>query len=294
MRVLCRSSFFASLLFAAAACSASPTASLSALADAPAVDASVSRFYRATVRYTWSRATHGTAGYPARLPGQGLIFEPHLTNLTVVTHAPAYELYTIGGLASANLEGTAEAAQSEYFRAEWPANRALLGTNAYAGCLAEQQAADPTEFDRRCLFVQGARTPAPADAPATFVFEVLPAFPAVSMAAMLAPSPDWFIGVGGVSLRDGDTWVDAVTLDLFANDAGTERNGGWIYDNPVEAPQKRISRITGAPFFGVPVGSISFELLEPVDADAVPLRHNEPLFQGFTDGAVPTPSRLGT
>lgn len=288
-----RSCLFTCLVLGAVACGASPLTSVSVLAAAPIAADGPSAFYRASVQYTWSRDTHGAAGYPTRRPGQGIIFEPHFTNFTVVTHAPAYSLYTIGNLASRNIEGTAEAAQSEYFRAEWPANRAALGTNAYAGCLAEQQAADPSEFDRRCLFVQGARTPAPADAATSFVFEVLPEFPLVSMAAMLAPSPDWFIGVSGVSLRNGDSWIDTVTLDLFATDAGTERNGGWIYNGPAESPQRRIRLITGAPFFGIPVGAITFERVSTEGPDAVALRNNEPLFEGFTDGAVPTPTRLG-
>lgn len=45
----------------------------------------------------------------------------------------------------------------------------------------------------------------------------------LTIATMIAPSHDWFVGVSGLSLRDGDgNWKDEVKLDLYAYDAGTE------------------------------------------------------------------------
>ena len=41
---------------------------------------------------------------------------------------------------------------------------------------------------------------------------------------MIAPSPDWVVGVSGVSLRNAadDGWQPFLTVDLFPYDAGTE------------------------------------------------------------------------
>ncbi len=31
---------------------------------------------------------------------------------------------------------------------------------------------------------------------------------------MVAPSPDWFVGISGVTLRSGGVWLDDVVIDL--------------------------------------------------------------------------------
>ena len=45
----------------------------------------------------------------------------------------------------------------------------------------------------------------------------------LTLATMIAPSHDWFIGVSSLSLKsDNGRWKDAIDVDLFAYDAGTE------------------------------------------------------------------------
>ena len=38
----------------------------------------------------------------------------------------------------------------------------------------------------------------------TTSFETSSAFPLVTLVTMIAPSPDWFVGVSGLNLRDGN------------------------------------------------------------------------------------------
>ena len=59
-------------------------------------------------------------------------------------------------------------------------------------------------------------------------FSVSADHPFVSLVSMIAPSPDWFVGVADLSLHDGEGWVDSVTVDLYAWDAGTD--DGTVYD----------------------------------------------------------------
>lgn len=52
-------------------------------------------------------------------------------------------------------------------------------------------------------------------------------FPLITLVSMVAPSPDWFIGLNSINLRSGNDainngWKDTFTLDVFAYDAGTD------------------------------------------------------------------------
>jgi hypothetical protein len=48
-------------------------------------------------------------------------------------------------------------------------------------------------------------------------------FPLVTLTSMIAPSPDWFVGVHGLSLLDDEgQWVQERQVVLFPYDAGTD------------------------------------------------------------------------
>ncbi len=69
---------------------------------------------------------------------------------------------------------------------------------------------------------------------------------------MVAPSPDWFVGVSGLSLWDGDAWIESLSVDLKPYDAGTEQGDAFSLANPATVPQELIAML-GAPFAGQPV-----------------------------------------
>jgi hypothetical protein len=79
---------------------------------------------------------------------------------------------------------------------------------------------------------------------------------------MIAPSPDWFVGVSGLCLCEGNAWADSVIVDLFPYDAGTD--GGTTYLSPDRDtdPPDPISRIEGSPFAVdgevAPLGTLTF------------------------------------
>jgi hypothetical protein len=54
-------------------------------------------------------------------------------------------------------------------------------------------------------------------------FSTSTAYPLLTLVSMIAPSPDWFTGVSGLSLQDdqGD-WIESQALDLKLYDAGTD------------------------------------------------------------------------
>ena len=70
--------------------------------------------------------------------------------------------------------------------------------------------------------------------------------PRVTLLTMIAPSPDWFVGVSGLTLLDdqGD-WVESVQVDLYPWDAGTEDGGEFSLSNSATSPQGVITNLRG-------------------------------------------------
>ena len=66
----------------------------------------------------------------------------------------------------------------------------------------------------------------------------------ISFASMIAPSPDWFLGIHDVNLFPNKKWVDDVTLNIMLYDAGTEDGDVFGYNNPETIPQQKVSFLT--------------------------------------------------
>lgn len=88
-------------------------------------------------------------------------------------------------------------------------------------------------------------------------------FPLISLASMIAPSPDWFIGINGLDLRSGNPsiengWKTTFTVDVFPYDAGTEDGTTYILNNSETMPQGVItSRSNTTPFNEKKIGTIT-------------------------------------
>ena len=97
-------------------------------------------------------------------------------------------------------------------------------------------------------------------------FTISQSFPRVTLVSMIAPSPDWFVGVTGVPLFDMGAWRDEVRIDLPPWDAGTD--SGTTFQAPDEEtrPHVPISRITTFPFLNggqvLPIGTFTFVRIE--------------------------------
>ena len=86
-------------------------------------------------------------------------------------------------------------------------------------------------------------------------------FPLLKLVSMIAPSPDWFAGIHGFSLRDGNNWKDNISINLFPYDAGTEDGSTYDTGNAASNPQQNIfSLINVAPFNNQKVGTLSINL----------------------------------
>ena len=75
-------------------------------------------------------------------------------------------------------------------------------------------------------------------------FDVDAEFPLVSLVTMLGPSPDWFVGVSGLSLRENDRWVPQIVVELRPFDAGTRSANQWRLYGPENIPPEPIQQIS--------------------------------------------------
>ncbi|MEP1487729.1 MAG: spondin domain-containing protein [Algibacter sp.] len=88
--------------------------------------------------------------------------------------------------------------------------------------------------------------------------------PFISLVSMIAPSPDWFIGVNSMNLRSGDSnindgWKSTFSVDLLPYDAGTEDGeeykGNNLDSNPIGVISSKSNIV---PFNSKRIGYMTF------------------------------------
>ena len=86
--------------------------------------------------------------------------------------------------------------------------------------------------------------------------------PRITLLSMIAPSPDWFVGVFGLSLLDAEgNWADALTVNLYPWDAGTEGGDDFSFDNAATVPPGIIVSLRGkGRFSDAPIATLTFSL----------------------------------
>jgi Spondin_N len=227
-RLMAPALLLAAIALAAAACGAdrTPTAP-TAMADVPitppaapppddpAPPTPTNVRYRVTFEGLWSQQTH-----PQDYPGN-----PHFSPLVGATHHAGVRFWYDGGIASDGIKRMAEQGFTSPLDAH--INDAIAAGTA------------------RTLIRGGGIALSPAST--AVEFEAAQSHPLLTLVSMVAPSPDWFVGVSALPLFDTGRWVDRLTLDLRPWDAGTD--GGRSYESPDAPldPRQPIARLTGFP-----------------------------------------------
>lgn len=170
---------------------------------------------------TWSAASHPGA-YPA-----GAHFSP----LIGATHRPDSGFWEPGGISSDGMEQMAEIGATFQLRNEIDA---LIGAGQAGTVVLGSGIGSPGSTSRG--------------------FTATGEFSAVSFVTMVAPSPDWFVGVDGVELFVNGEWVEEVVVELYAWDAGTDSGPGFNSPNSNTNPAQPIALITAGPFQGPGTG----------------------------------------
>lgn len=172
--------------------------------------------YRVYFHATWSAATH-----PEQFPPNA-----HFSGLIGATHTEGTVLWQPGDVASPGIEQMAETGGKTLLRAEID-NLTLLG-------------------QARTLIDAGGIGTSPGSIVTAFTIHA--SHPFVTLVSMVAPSPDWFVGVNGLSLLLDGQWVDSLTVHLAAWDAGTDSGESYTAANSDTQPRAPISALTTPPF----------------------------------------------
>ena len=172
--------------------------------------------YVLTFESTWSGTTHPT-DFPA---------SAHFSGLIGATHNSDISFWQEGQLASLGIKDIAERGLGEQLRTK-------IAT-AIQNNLADEE------------LLNGGIATSPGSV--SFSFKIRSEFPLITVVSMIAPSPDWFIGVSNLSLVENGQWIDEKVIEIYAFDAGTDSGISYISTDLVTTPQENISQIQEAPF----------------------------------------------
>ena len=190
----------------------SATCTMADTAGAPDSAAGDAR-YRVTFQSTWSASTHPT-NFPVN---------PHFSGLVGATHHADTRLWERGELASDGVELMAETGGKSQLLAE-------IGELVEAGHAHGELSG-------------GNLSTSPASV--SLEFDIVASHPFVTLVSMLAPSPDWFVGVSALSLQGEDgTWKEREEVMLRLYDAGTDDGARFNSPNADTDPAEPISRLS--------------------------------------------------
>ncbi|WP_231098073.1 spondin domain-containing protein [Pseudoalteromonas luteoviolacea] len=80
----------------------------------------------------------------------------------------------------------------------------------------------------------------------TLTFEASQTYPHLSIVSMVAPSPDWFIGIDSLLLFNDNQWVDEQTIQLKVYDAGSDNGVTFSAADSTTDPQTPITLLNSA------------------------------------------------
>ncbi len=199
---------------------------------AQAQDTDATANYRVTFTGTWTadKITQSS------LPGGA-----HFTTLIGATHNSQVTFWEVGGTATSGVEVVAETGGTGTFTSEITSAGGSVGTRL--------------QFSACC-------GPRPTT---TLNFQANKSHPLVTLISMVAPTPDWFVGVSGLSLLDAQNrWRTSFSVNLHPYDAGTEDGNGFSLNNSNTSPKGTITSIRNtSPFNGQPLATLTFTLLSP-------------------------------
>lgn len=173
----------------------------------------------------WNSSTHPN-NYPS---------SAHFSPLIGASHSGGVQFWAPGESATTGIERVAELGSTSVFR------------NEINAAITAGEALERIEISRN-LFS--------GESGVSNEFTVNGDNPLVTLATMVAPSSDWFVGVHDFDLREGAGFLASHTIEFtHYYDAGTEEGTAFSLSNPATNPRGVISLVSGnaaaAPFHGV-------------------------------------------
>ena len=147
----------------------------------------------------------------------------HFTQFIGLIHSNECNVYSLGALATKGVENVAEIGSSTILKREMDS---LIATNK---ALSKFYLTIPGIVGKDSTSIN-----------------VNIKHSKISFESMLAPSPDWFVGIDSYNLIQNGKWITDVTIPVYGYDAGTEDGDVFGYANPATVPQQPISLMTPA------------------------------------------------
>lgn len=149
--------------------------------------------YGVTFRAVWNASSHGNE--PPFPSGA------HFSRVVGAAHAPEVSFWSSGGIATPGIERMAE-------------------TGGVSSLCQEIDAEADGGGSTPC--VRGSEPSFPSPGSVGLSFEATEDLPLMTLVSMIAPSPDWFVGVSGIPLMEDGCWKERIEVDLVGYDAGTD------------------------------------------------------------------------
>jgi len=183
---------------------------------------------------TWSETTH-----PDDFPANA-----HFSGLIGAVHKGTTSFWKVDAVASDGIEQMAETGGKTLLGQEIGAR--IIGGSAYVTLSGNGISSSPGTVNLR--------------------FSATREQHFVTLVSMIAPSPDWFVGVSGLDLfQDGD-WLIMHDVPLYVYDAGTDSGATFTAGDIDTNPRGKISRKEDYAFMDndslVPVGTFRFTRLD--------------------------------
>ena len=191
--------------------------------------------YSVTFEGTWTRSVT-----PDGVPGGA-----HFSRLIGGVHSAAVTFLEGGQTASTGVESMAEVGGVSDLKSE------------------VQTAIDASPQTALSVLEGDTDSIGPATAKTLGSVELTSDFPRVTLTTMVAPSPDWFVGVSGLPLLDDQgRWLRTHEVNLYPWDAGSEDGSEFSLNNLATSPQGVITSIRGTGKFSTErIASLSFTLV---------------------------------
>ena len=184
--------------------------------------------YNVIFEASWSASTH-----PYDFP-----VNPHFSGLVGATHHGGVSFWEEGELASEGMKNVAERGRKDPLTTE--IDDALRANTAFS------------------LLSGGGIGVSPGAI--SLAFNISKDYPLVTLVSMIAPSPDWFVGVSGLSLLEDGKWVAEKVVDLYLYDAGTDSGTSFSSPDAATTPPLVVARIDDSvlPGSSIPYGTFTF------------------------------------
>jgi len=204
----------------------------------PARAADPTADYTVVFDSTWSEQTH-----PGTLPPG-----PHFSGLIGGLHNDQVIFWQSGALASQGIEDMAE-----------------LGSKSQLTNEVNTAIGDGTAG----VVLSGGDIPT-SPGMVSLSFTAQQAYPLLTLVSMLAPSPDWFVGVASLELMSAGEWRRQIVVPLYVWDAGTDSGPTFTASDDDTNPADPITRFeTGV--FAPPMQFVGTFTITRTDAPPTPV-----------------------